>query len=82
MRAKDQISRKYCAPVMFDPFVCAFLIFCTREFPAESETGEPEKIIVERTSYDIVMMVDTFFKMYDSDCRSLLYFMDYQPGMV
>ena len=38
-------------PVMSARFVCALLIFCTREFPAKSETREPKKIIVEYTLY-------------------------------
>ena len=36
---------------MFSRFVCALLSFCARKFPAKSETREPGKVIVERTSY-------------------------------
>ena len=51
MNVKDQISQKYCTPVMFARFVCALLSFCACEFPAKFDTQEPGEIIVECTSY-------------------------------
>ena len=43
----------YCnvTPVMFAQFFCDLLSFRVRDFPAKSETREPEEIIVECTSY-------------------------------
>ena len=40
-------ARKYCMPLMFDCFVCAFLSFCACEFTVKYETQEPRKTIVE-----------------------------------
>ena len=51
MHVKYLILLRYCTPIMFACFVCAFLSLCAHNFPEKSITREPKKIIVEYTSY-------------------------------
>ena len=89
IRAKYQIPRKYCTPVMLTHFGCALLSFCACKFPEKSKTLEPGEIIMECTSYltgsntlGVIYEAVTYFIAFSTEVKLRFISCKYLPFLI